>query len=178
MMLILSADHCFLLTTVTTLGGCRGWLTHTCTITHTCRLLQVRVHTHLHVQKHNTHLNLNLATPSHTFMHTHKQTNCLDGIWLCNLKSDVWGSLLLNPLNALGIPASSSFSLSLLYLPTSVLLSGWMNTYHLADKESSTLALALSLGPMFALCEGAALHRCFMDHVHLIQQRSEKGVEA
>ena len=134
--------------------------------------------------KHASWSYLNLATHTHTrththtHTHTHKQTNCPDGIWLCDLGSVVWGSLLLNPLNALGIPPSSSLSLSLLYLPPSVPLYGWMNTYHSADKEPSTLELALSLRAMFTPCERSAFHRCFIERIRLIQQRWERGVEA
>lgn len=145
MMLILSADHCFLLTTLTELGDCRGWMPHTHTNTHmhvntqsdlyinilknsmntlacVCTLTQTYTETdteailstHMHTQSC-----LNLAT------HTHRQTNCPDGIWLCNLRSVVWGSLLLNPLNAPGILASSSLYLSSTSLLQSCFLAEW-----------------------------------------------------
>lgn len=71
----------------------------------------------LRPDKHASWSYLNLASHSHTYIYT--KTNCPDGIWLCDLGSLVWGSLLLNPLNALGIPPSSSLYLSLLCLPTS-----------------------------------------------------------
>ncbi len=152
--------------------------THTHTLTDTNSHGDKQAQRQLCPHKHTSWSYLNLATHTHTHTHTHKQTNCPDGIWLCDLRSVVWGSLLLNPLNALGFPPSSSLSLSLLYLPPSVLLYGWMNTYHSADKEPSTLELALSLRAMFTPRECSAFHRCFIDRIHLIRRRWERGVEA
>lgn len=103
---------------------------------------QAAVHIRVHIRNH-----LELYPFPHT--HTHTYTNSLDGIWLCDLSCVVWGFLLLNPLNALGIPPSSFPSVSLLHIPPSVLLHGWMNTYHLSDKEPSTLVLTLSCIAMF-----------------------------
>lgn len=94
----------------------------------------------------NTHHEPIFSFP-HTPTHMHAQTNCPDGIWLDDLSCVVWGSLLLNPLSALGIPSSSSPPSS---VSPSVLLHGWMNTYHLSDKEPSTLKPALSLRAVFA----------------------------
>lgn len=182
---LISRSLCFLLTALTEFRSCGLWMTHTClntctytvisTLSLTCRhtygwaQTQMNMTSHRHeltgTHRHrgscvqiNTH-DLNLATHTHT--HRHKETNCPDGIWLCDLRSVVWGSLLLNPLNALGIPPSSSLSLSLPYPPPSVLLYGWMNTYHSADKEPSTLELALSLRAMFTPSECSAFRRCF-----------------
>lgn len=106
---------------------------------------QVAVHISVHIRNH-----LDLYPP-HTDTHTdtHTYTHSLDAIWLCDLSCVVWGSLLLNPLNALGIPPSSFPSVSLLHIPPSLLLHGWMNTYHLSDKEPSTLVLTLSWRAMF-----------------------------
>ena len=77
-------------------------LTDTPTQTHTqaSRHRGNCVHTH-----HTSWSYLNLATHTHTHA-LRKTNNCPDGILLCDLRSVVWGSLLLNPLNALGIPPS------------------------------------------------------------------------
>lgn len=107
---------------------------------------QAAVQISVHIRNHLDLYRPQRHTDTHTQEYTHTYTNSVDGIWLCDLS---WGSLLLNPLNALGIPAFSFPSVSLLHIPPSVLLHGWMNTYHLSDKEPSTLVLTLSWRAMF-----------------------------